>query len=66
MKKEYMKPSMEAIEMKTEQQLLAGSIDNISGNLPGGDAITPGGGGAGGGRAPGLFDGPEWDALLGE
>ena len=56
---------MEAIEMKA-QQLLAGSIDNISGNLPSGDAITPGGGGAGGGRAPGLFDGPEWDALLGE
>ena len=55
---------MEAIEMKA-QQLLAGSIDNISGNLPSGDAITPGGGGAGGGRAP-LFDGPEWDALLGE
>ena len=61
MKKEYMKPQMEAIEIKMGQQLLAGSVGNNAGLDP-----TPlPGDGSGGGRAP-LFNGPEWDALFGE
>ena len=67
MKKEYMKPSMEAIEIKMGQQLLAGS--EVSG-IGGDSGLIPGGGGDGSGgsagRAPGLFDDPAWDALLGE
>ena len=49
---------MEAVEIKMNQQLLAGS---------GGDSIhaddpqNPGNS-----MAPGLFDDPAWDALLGE
>ena len=70
MKKEYMKPSMEAIEIKMGQQLLAGSVKSIGGgsgtglDIGGGGDGTSTGGGAG--RAPGLFDDPAWDALLGE
>ncbi len=55
---------MEAVEIKMNQQLLAGSgINSNSGIIPGG-----GGSGTGGsvGRAPGLFDDPAWDAVLGE
>ena len=33
MKKEYMKPSMEAVEIKNRQQLLAGSVTNVNGNV---------------------------------
>ena len=33
MKKEYMKPSMEAVEIKNECQILAGSVNNASGNV---------------------------------
>ena len=35
MKKEYIKPSMKAVELKTESMILAGS-----GNLTGGNAFT--------------------------
>ena len=58
MKKEYVKPQMEAIELKQNSSLLAGS--------------TPGYGGAGGGEgdAPAmleddLFKGDAWDILFG-
>lgn len=64
MKKAYSAPRMEAVEIKMNQQLLAGSgINSNSGIIPGG-----GGSGTGGsvGRAPGLFDDPAWDAVLGE
>ena len=58
---------MEAIEIKTGQQLLVGSgVTGIGGS--GGLDPTPGPGtGTGGsaGRAP-LFDDPEWDVILGE
>ena len=33
MKKEYTKPSMEAVEIKNRQQLLAGSVTNVNGNV---------------------------------
>ncbi|MBR4534828.1 MAG: hypothetical protein IKO85_09895 [Bacteroidaceae bacterium] len=33
MKKEYMKPSMEAVEIKNECQILAGSVNNVNGNV---------------------------------
>ena len=56
---------MEAAEMKTGQQLLIGSVTDITGN----GGLTPGGGGDGTGgstpRAPGLFGDPTWDVLLG-
>ena len=62
MKKEYTKPSMEAVAMRYEWQILAGSVTGVSSNDIFDDVIT---GGSGTGRAP-LFDGPEWDELLGE
>ena len=33
MKKQYNKPSMEAVEIKNECQILAGSVANASGNV---------------------------------
>ena len=66
MKKEYMKPQMEAVEIKMGLQLLAGSVTDISGN----GGLDLGGGGNGTGdstpHAPGLFEGDAWDTLLGE
>ena len=62
MKKEYMKPQMEAIEMKVQQMLAGSGPTSAAGN---GDLDPVIGPGSGNGRAP-LFDGPEWDALLGE
>ena len=58
MKKEYMKPQMEAIEIKMNQQVLMGS--------PGSGAHTDDPQPPGGAMAPGLFEGDEWDTLLGE
>ena len=64
MKKEYMEPQMEAIEIKMGQQMLAGSVPtSAAGN---GDLDPVIGPGSGNGRAPGLFEGDAWDALLGE
>ncbi len=57
MKKQYSAPRMEAIDINMNQQLLAGS---------GGDGYhmdnpqNPGSS-----MAPALFEGDEWDALLG-
>lgn len=48
MKKEYTKPSMEAVEIKNRQQLLAGSVTNVNGNVFDG-TVT---GGSEPGRAP--------------
>ena len=33
MKKQYNKPSMEAVEMRNECRILAGSVTNASGNV---------------------------------
>ena len=33
MKKQYLKPSMEAVEMRNECQILAGSATNVSGDV---------------------------------
>ena len=56
---------MEAIKIKA-QQLLAGSdITGIGGGVLDGTPEPGDGTGGSAGRAP-LFDGPEWDALLGE
>ena len=62
MKKEYTKPSMRAIEIRNKCQILAGSVTGVSSNDIFDEMIT---GGSVTGRAP-LFDGPEWDELLGE
>ena len=57
MKKEYIEPSMEAVEMKV-QQMLASS--------PGSGTHTDDSQDPGKALAPGLFEGDEWDILLGE
>jgi hypothetical protein len=33
MKKDYLKPSMEAVEIKNRQQVLAGSVTGVDGNV---------------------------------
>ena len=48
MKKEYMMPQMEVIEIKNECQILAGSVTNANGNVFDG-TVT---GGSEPGRAP--------------
>lgn len=53
-----MKPRMEAIEIKINQPMLIGS--------PGSGAHTDDPQPPGGAMAPGLFEGEEWDRLLGE
>jgi hypothetical protein len=64
MKKAYSEPLMEAVDIKMNQQLLAGSVGNNADIDP---MPLPGDGtGGSGGRAPGLFDDPAWDALFGE
>ena len=67
MKKQYMKPSIEAVEIRMGQQLLAGSLPSATGGNGGLDEHIGGGDGTGPsvGRAP-LFEGEEWDILLGE
>ena len=62
MKKEYIEPRMEAIEIRTGCQILAGSVTNASSGDVFDTSVT---GGSEPGRAP-LFDDPAWDALLGE
>ena len=37
MKKQYMKPSMEAVEIKNECQILAGSVSSVDGDVFTGD-----------------------------
>ena len=62
-RKEYEKPTMLVVELKGQQQLLAGSaLTNVAGNGDLDPIIT---GGAESGRAP-LFDDEAWDVLLGE
>ena len=39
MKKTYMSPEMDVIELKNQQQLLAGSTPTLGGNLGGSDPI---------------------------
>ena len=62
MKKEYMTPRMEAMEMKAQQLLAGSALTNVAGNGDLDPIIT---GGAESGRAP-LFDDEAWDVLLGE
>lgn len=54
---------MEAIEIAVQQMLAVSGPTSTGGNGGFDPVIT---GGSGGGRAPGLFDDPEWDELLGE
>ena len=58
MKKAYMKPQMEVVEIKMGQQLLAGSnVSNASGNVFSGNVY----GGSGDARARGYEDDDDWD-----
>ena len=55
---------MEAIEIKCNQHLLI--VSDLGGDGIGGGGSDGGSGGGGGDpQAPGLFDGPEWDVILG-
>ena len=57
MKKEYMKPTMDVVQMGQMGQLLAGSLDSVDGNA----GVGYGGAGTGDPQAPDLvFD---WDDL---
>lgn len=58
----YVKPQMEVVELKMSQQLLTGTITDITGNTN----ISDGGGGSGPAMVPGLFGNTEWDLILGE
>ena len=64
MKKTYMKPQMEAIEIKMQGMIAASDVKNVKGDL----GFT--GGGAGGGRAPMMPDFEEgvndFDDFVGE
>ena len=59
MKKAYMKPQMEVVEIKMGQQLLAGSqkVSSTSGNVFSGNVY----GGSGDARARGYEDDDDWD-----
>ena len=57
---------MEAIEIKMNQQLLAGSVTDITGNAGLDPTPLPGDGTGGSVPQAPLFDDPAWDALLGE
>lgn len=41
MKKIYMSPSMDVIELKNEQMLLAGSTPSLGSEYSGGDILAP-------------------------
>ena len=60
--KTYVKPQMEVVDLKMEQQLLTGTITDIVSDT----GIGDGGGGSGPAMAPGLFGNTEWDLVLGE
>ena len=65
MKKEYMMPTIEVVEINMNVQILAGSVTDINtGGLD--DPPTPGGSGDIGGATSPLFDGDAWDVLLGK
>ena len=55
-KKEYMKPEIEVVKIQQQSQILAGSQQGLNDNLNP-DLVDDG-------WAPGMFDDPEWDALL--
>ena len=55
-KKEYMKPEIEVVKSQQQSQILAGSQQGLNDELNP-DPVDDG-------WAPGMFDGPEWDALL--
>lgn len=54
---------MEAIEIAVQQMLAVSGPTSTGGDGGFAPDIT---GGSGGGRAPGLFDDPAWDEVLGE
>ena len=57
-KKEYMKPTIEVVKIQQQCQILAGSVDtNGMNDMLLNEEVDEG-------WAPGMFDGPEWDALL--
>ena len=64
MKKEYMMPTIEVVEINMNVQILAGSVTDINtGGLD--DPPTPGGSGDIGGATSPLFEGDAWDILFG-
>lgn len=65
MKKEYMMPTIEVVEINMNVQILAGSVTDIDTTGLDDPPTTGGSGDIGGATSP-LFDGDAWDILLGK
>ena len=57
-KKEYLQPTMDVVEINMNVQILAGSNEGLNDNLQP-DEVPDG-------WAPGMFEGDAWDILLGK
>ena len=65
MKKEYMMPTIEVVEINMNVQILAGSVTDIDTTGLDDPPTTGGSGDIGGATSP-LFDGDAWDILFGK
>ena len=64
-KKEYLQPTMDVVEINMNVQILAGSVTDIDTTGLDDPPTTGGSGDISGGMSP-LFDGDAWDILLGK
>ena len=64
-KKEYLQPTMDVVEINMNVQILAGSVTDIDTTGLDDPPTTGGSGDIGGATSP-LFDGDAWDVLLGK
>ena len=64
-KKEYLQPKMDVVEINMNVQILAGSVTDIDTTGLDDPPTTGGSGDIGGATSP-LFDGDAWDILFGK
>ena len=64
-KKEYLQPTMDVVEINMKVQILAGSVTDIDTTGLDDPPTTGGSGDIGGATSP-LFDGDAWDILFGK
>ena len=64
-KKEYLQPTMDVVEINMNVQILAGSVTDIDTTGLDDPPTTGGSGDIGGATSP-LFDGDAWDILFGK
>ena len=64
-KKEYLQPTMDVVEINMNVQILAGSVTDIDTTGLDDPPTTGGSGDIGGATSP-LFEGDAWDILLGK